>query len=232
MCDDVPVFVERLAEYIEMWAGLQHLNVQIKRFTSGEEVVFAQEDTGDFAAVFMDIALSGMNGMEAVAKIREKNSLVSIVFVTQYEEYLKQIIRIYPCQYIDKPASQEKVFEAMDKIAREHKLSYETYTLKYNRMTANIVLEEILYFTSEKRKIKVLLENGQNYFFYKKLNEVEKTLSCYNHQFFRIHQSYLVNFRLIKEYHPGHIIMHNGDRLPVSRFRRESVKLFKMGLFP
>ena len=89
VCDDILVFVEKMAEYIEMWAGEQHLNVQIKRFASGEDVIFEQEDMGDFAAIFMDIELSGMNGMEAVTKIREKNSLVSIVFVTQYEEYLR-----------------------------------------------------------------------------------------------------------------------------------------------
>ena len=28
VCDDIPVFTEKLAEYIEMWAGDRHLNVQ------------------------------------------------------------------------------------------------------------------------------------------------------------------------------------------------------------
>ncbi|NBJ94737.1 LytR/AlgR family response regulator transcription factor [Parablautia muri] len=230
VCDDILVFVEKMAEYIEMWAGEQHLNVQIKRFASGEDVIFEQEDMGDFAAIFMDIELSGMNGMEAVTKIREKNSLVSIVFVTQYEEYLKQVIRIYPCQYIDKPISKEKVFEAMDRIAREHKSYYEIFTLQYNKITINIALGEVLYFVSEKRKVKVVTENGEKYVFYQKLNEVEDALAYYNCQFLRIHQSYLVNCGKVREYHPRHIIMDNGDRLPISRFRCEQVKLFRMGL--
>lgn len=231
VCDDIPVFVEKVAEYIEMWAGQQHLKVQIKRFTSGEEVLFEQEDIGDFTAIFMDIELNGMDGIEAVTKIREKNSLVSIVFVTQYEQYLKQMIRIYPCQYIAKPVSQQKVFEAMDKVAKEHKIFYEIFTLEYNKTVTNIALGEVLYFVSEKRKIEVLLGDGQRYVFYQKLNQVEEALAYYNHQFFRIHQSYLINCGWVKEYHYGHVIMYNGDRLPISRFRSEKFKLFRMGLF-
>lgn len=232
VCDDILAFVEKLAGYIEMWAGQQHLNVQIKRFASGEEVILDQEDMGDFTAIFMDIELSGMNGMETVKKIREKNSLVSIVFVTQYEEYLKQAIQIYPCQYIDKPISQEKVFKAMDRIAREHKSYYEIFTLKYNKITINIALGEVLYFVSEKRKVRVVTENGKKYVFYQKLKNVEDALAYYNCQFLRIHQSYLVNCGKVKEYHPGYVIMYNGDRLPISRFRCNQVKLFRMGLLP
>lgn len=232
VCDDIPVFVDKLAEYIEMWAGEQHLNVQIKRFTSGEEVLFEQEDMGDLAAVFMDIELGGMDGMETAIKIRKKNPLVSIVFVTQYEQYLRQVVRIYPCQYIDKPVSRREIDEAMDRIAMEQKFFYETFPLKYNRMTANISLGEVLYFVSDKRRVEVLLENGKKYVFYQKLSEVEEVLEEYKHRFCRIHQSYLINGSLVKEYHPGHVVMYNGDILPISRFRRESVKLFRMGMFP
>ncbi|MCI8614496.1 LytR/AlgR family response regulator transcription factor [Parablautia intestinalis] len=232
VCDDIPVFTEKLAEYIEMWAGDRHLNVQIKRFTSGEDVLFEQEDMGDFAAVFMDIELSGMDGMKIVTKIREKNALVSIVFVSQYEQFFRQAIQIYPCQYMDKPVSRQKIYEAMDRIVREQKFFYETFPLNYNRMTVNISLGKVLYFVSEKRKVGVLLENGDKYVFYKKLNEMEEALTEYNHRFCRIHQSYLINGSLVREYHPGYVVMDNGDRLPISRFRREGVKLFRMGMFP
>ncbi len=231
VCDDIPVFVEELAKYIEMWAKVRQIDVRIQKFSSGEDVLFEQEEEGDFAAIFMDIELSGINGMEAAVRIREKNNLVSVVFVSQYEQYFKQAVQIYPSQYVEKPIYRQKIFEVLDQIMKEQKSVYETFTFRYNRAYINITLGEVLYFVSEKRRVRVLMENGEKYVFYERLNEVEREVTGANSFFCRIHQSYLINGRLVKEFHPGYVIMRNNDRLPISRFRRDKVRDFRMSMF-
>jgi len=228
ICDDVPVYVERLSGYIEEWARQRQVALQLGKFASGEEILFEQEYAGDFTAVFMDIELSGMDGMEAAVKIRKRNRFVSIVFVSQYEKYFKQMFRIYPFQYIEKPVSRQKVFEALDRVVREHKLFYESYMFSFNRRNYIIPLWGALYFMSEKRRVRILMENGHEYFTYEKLDEVEKSLVGYNNHFVRIHQSYLVNCRMIEQYDSGHVIMRNGEILPVSRKGKERVMQMHM----
>lgn len=226
VCDDILICVERLAEDIEAWSCLRRLNVQLEKFRNGEELLFAQEAAGDFAAVFIDIEMQGIDGMETAARLRERNRFVSIVFVSQYEQYFKQMFRVYPFQYIEKPVSRQKVYDVLDQIVEEHRISFESFVFKYNRRTFNIALWEVLYFVSERRIIRIRMENGREYVFYEKLDVLEKALTDYNNHFVRIHKSYLVNGRQIEQCLPGYVMMRNGDVLPVSRDRKSAMLEF------
>ena len=230
VCDDLPVFVEKLTEDIESWACRRQVNVQLKKFARGEEVLFDQEAAGDFAAVFMDVELEGINGMETAVKLRERNRLMSIVFVSQYERYFKQMFQVYPCQFIEKPIAREKVYDVLDKIVKEHQIFYESFIFKYKRKTVNITLGGVLYFASERRVIKILMENGREYVFYEKMDALERMLEGYSNRFIRIHQSYLVNGRQIEQFFPSRVMMRNGDVLPISRDKKDKMLLFYMSL--
>lgn len=226
VCDDLPVCVEKLTGAIESWACQRQVNVQLKKFARGEEVLFDQEAAGDFTAVFMDVELEGMDGMETAARLREKNSLLSVVFVSQYEGYFKQMFQVYPCQFIEKPVAQEKVYDVLDKIVREQRVSHESFLFRSNRKTVNISLGEVLYFASEKRIIKIRMKSGREYAFYEKLDQLEQTLEDYSNQFIRIHQSYLINGRQIEQFFHSRVMMRNGDVLPVSRDKKGRLMQF------
>lgn len=228
VCDDIPICVDMLADGIKAWADERQLNVQIEKFASGEEVLCGQEAAGDYAAVFMDIELDGIDGMETAMKLMERNRMVSIVFVSQYEQYFKQMFKIYPFRYIEKPVSRQKVWEVLDQIVEEHRLFYESFFFKYNRRNFHIALGEVFYFVSEKRVIRILMENDKEYVFYEKLDDLERILADYNNRFIRIHQSYLVNGRQIEQYLPGYVVMRNGDVLPVSRDKKGKITAFYM----
>ena len=48
-----------------------------------------------------------------------------------------------------------------------------------------------------------------------------------SYHFFRIHRGYLVNFRYVYRIDTGHVILDNGEKLPLSRHRRkEALQLF------
>ncbi|MDD6492053.1 MAG: LytTR family DNA-binding domain-containing protein [Firmicutes bacterium] len=231
LCDDVSVFVERLAEIVEDWAEKRLIRVKLESFQSGEEMVIAQEQQGDFLIAFIDVELKGMNGVETALKLRESNRMVDIVFVSQYDRYFRQMFAVYPCRFMEKPISVQKVFGMLDQIVEEQKLYHECFSFKHDRITFNIDLGQVLYFASEKRMIRILMENGREHAFYEKMDELEEILNGYNNQFLRIHQSYLVNGRQIEQYHPRHVIMRNGDMLSVSRGRRRAVCKFHMEQF-
>ena len=230
VCDDVPVYVEQLKRYIERWSAVRGVKARLTAFKNGEEVLFDLETEGDFAAVFMDVRLYGMDGMEVAARIREQNPRVSIVFISQYREFFHDMFRVYPFQYIEKPITQQKVYEALDKILDEQRFSYESFSFRYNRKTYNISLCQVLYFVSDRRRIRIIMEDGREMIFYEKLDELEKKLSAYNHHFLRIHQSYLVNERQIEEFSPDQVKMRGGKMLSVSREKRSRVRQFCMGL--
>ena len=224
VCDDIPRYTEDLANIIGSWSDVRGIHVQLKKFVSGEDLLFDLECAGDFAAVFMDIKLSGIDGAETAVRIRRQSSVVSIVFVSGYERCLKQMCRIYPFLYMEKPVSRKRAYEILDQIMEDHKVKYESYIFKYKHSTFNITLGEVLYFASEKRKIMVYLASGREYVFYEKLDTLENALADCSNRFIRIHQSFLVNDRHVEEFHPRYVVMRNGEMLPVSRERRAVIR--------
>jgi len=166
VCDDVPLHMERLAEYIQCWSRNRAVPVQVLKFQSGEEILFEIENSGDFTAVFLDIELNGMNGMETAVKIRGQNRLVSVVFVSQYDIYFKEMFSLYPVQFMEKPVARRKVFFILDQILEEQRYVYESFQFQYKHRAYNINLHEVLYFVSERRRVKILLETGREYCVY------------------------------------------------------------------
>ena len=230
VCDDVPVYVEQLKNYIREWAAERKFPVHLTTFKSGEEVLFDLEMQGDFVAVFMDVRLDGMSGIETAARIRELNLQVSIIFVSQYREHFDEMSRAYPYQYMEKPITGQKVYDALDAVLKVQKDSYESFIFRHKRRTYNISLWQVFYFVSDRRRIQIMMEDGRELFFYEKLDVVEEKLSAYNHHFIRIHQSYLVNERQIDSFFSDQVKIRNGEMLPISRKKRRHVRQFCMEL--
>lgn len=224
VCDDAVFYREALAECIGAWAGLHGVRVQVEKYGSGEEVLLGIEQAGDFAVVFMDIELGGIDGIETAVRIKELSGPVSFVFVTGHEKYFCQMFSVYPIQYVPKPIARQKVFDVLDKIVEDQRIFFENFPVKYNRKTVNIPLGEVFYFESERRRIKSFLERDRQYVFYQSMDMLEEELAFSNHNFVRTHQSYLVNARQIEQFNPKRLKMHNGADVPISRGRREAVE--------
>ncbi len=230
VCDDVSCCVETLASFVMDWAEMRKINVKLEKFKSGEEVLLNLEARGDFAAVFMDIELDGINGMETALKLRKADRLVSIVFVSGHEQYFKKLFQVYPFQFVEKPVAKQKIYEVLDKIAREQTFYNESFYFQYKWATFHINLKQVLYFASEGRIVRILMEDGREHVFYEKLDELEEKLAGCNHRFMRIHKSYLVNERQIEQYRYKNIVMRNGDVLTVSREKRSLIGRHHMNL--
>ena len=100
---------------------------------------------------------------------------------------------------------------------------FEVEPLRFIKVLYKIMLKDVLYFESSGRliKIKGKDENGK---FYGKLNMLEKKLENGKISFLRIHQSYLVNYRFIKEISFYKVVLYNGMELQISEDRQKSVR--------
>lgn len=92
--------------------------------------------------------------------------------------------------------------------------------LKTKKGNDSIILTNIRYVMSDKRKIVFYLENYESSYYYK-LDEVEELLGK---SFLRCHQSYIVNMNKIKLFVEGGLLMDNDEFVPVSRKRYYSAK--------
>lgn len=229
VCDDILFHAEKLAGYIADWAVERGMIVQIMKFQSGEEVLFEIENSGDFTAVFLDIKLTGIDGVETATRIREQNRFANIVFVSQYDNYYGKMFQDgYPVLFLNKPLDRKAVFQRMDWVMEQQRYIFESFQFQYNHYTYTINLREVMYFVSERRLVRIVLETGKEYRVYGKLDDIEGTLRRYKSPFVRIHQSYLVNGLQIEKCHCGMVMLRNNALLPVSRGRKADLMRFHM----
>lgn len=78
-------------------------------------------------------------------------------------------------------------------------------------------LSDILYFSSEGRRIH-LVSSANSDIFYHKLDDVEKLLQNKNYRFIRIHKSYLVNTKYVAGYDRKNLHLITGESLSISNY--------------
>ena len=170
-----------------------------------------------------------------------------VVFVTAYHEYALRAFKYSAVDYILKPINPEELKQAIAKInpgsvtQSKEQLENLMENLHSKGEVMNkialpsmeglqfINLDDIVYCESQDNYTKFFLVDGQRIIVSKTIKHFEELLNP--NQFFRVHRSNIVNLKYIEKYvkgEVGYIVMKQGERIPVSRRRKESfLQLFQ-----
>ncbi|MBO4456533.1 MAG: response regulator transcription factor [Butyrivibrio sp.] len=180
-----------------------------------------------YSIIFMDIEMKELDGITTARMIRTIDRDSLIIYVSSYESYLKELFEVEPFRFLSKPID-EKIFkkyfsQALSKIDKAE--GYFQYT--YNRKVKKTSINNIVYFESKNRVITIHFNDGTSDIFYGKLNDIQKELECSRHCFFRIHQSYLVNYKYVcRMNYSSMTITYDGKEfcLKISENRQKEVR--------
>ena len=124
-----------------------------------------------------------------------------------YDDYDKEDLRNVLDQYLKLNKEKKEFFKFKNKIGYQ-----------------KIDVQDIYYFESENKIVKIHCTNNIIKF-YGKLNDVEQKL---NDSFIRIHSSILVNSVYIAQFKYNEVKMINGELLPISQSRRQYIRKKQM----
>lgn len=96
--DDEPLMIEA---FKRLSSGIENLKLE-GAFESAEEAIEFSENHS-FEIAFLDIELPEMNGIECAKALREKMPGILIVFISAYDDYLRESNQIGGDDYIVKP---------------------------------------------------------------------------------------------------------------------------------
>lgn len=65
---------------------------------------------------FLDIEMPGLSGVQLAKKLKETNPSINIIFVTAYDNYGLEAMRLHASGYVSKPVSDEKVKKEVDNL--------------------------------------------------------------------------------------------------------------------
>ena len=220
VCDDE----KNIRSYLTSLIREQNTDCEIIEYASADEYLLSGMEHD---LLFLDIELkgsvSGMDGMDVARQIRSMEQIKQpvIVFVTGYEKYVYDAFDVDAFQYLVKPVNEQKFAEvfsrAQDKILSEAEQKKKTLLIHYPGANKAIPLDHIYYMESQKHKIVLYTKDGKLEY-YAKIGELEEELQ---EHFCRIHKGYLVNLSYVDEYSRTEIILTNGDKLPLSKYKYE-----------
>ena len=111
VCDDEERIVSEVKNIIEEWDS----SIEVVCFSSGEKLV---ENYEGYEAVFLDIDMKGMNGIETGKAIRRLDKDTKIVYLTAYRDYVAGAFGVHAFQYLLKPVNKKAVTGVLEEIFR------------------------------------------------------------------------------------------------------------------
>jgi len=186
------------------------------------------------ALIFLDINLLDGTAFEFIEQTENLN--FKVIFITAYEEYALQALKIGAVDYLLKPVDIQELQIAVQKVVElpiavqkeQIKKTKQVWKNEGNKLILSlqdsfqvIDLNELLFCESDKGYTTFYCSNNKKYMVSKTLKEFEERLSKAN--FTRPHQSFMVNLKFIDRYEKSGVIhLKNGKKIPVSSRKKES----------
>ncbi len=196
--------------------------------------------------VFLDIQMPGKSGFDMLMQIPNIN--FGVIFTTAYQEFAIKAFRYSAIDYLLKPIDPDNLVEAIVKFSNMHtKIESGQLDIMQQALGQNIQnpylrsantgqrlalpsaeglhlvhLTDIIQCESLGSYTKFHLTNGSKIVVSKVLKEYEDILDGF--QFFRVHQSHIVNLDHIKRYikgDGGQLCMTDNSEIEVSRRRKD-----------
>ncbi len=222
-CDDDVALAALLQSYAEAWGLAANRTMECSTYRTSEEFLLAWTSSTKFDAIFLDIEMGTLSGLELARVIRSINNDVSIVFVTGHSEYALEGYSVDATHFLLKPVARETFFECLNKIEARMRLDMKsTFLIEKGGKTIKLHYDELLYFESLAHILKAHTTRGAIEY-RAKISDIEQRLTQQD-GFVRIHRSFLVNINHVRIIDKTELIMENDDRLPIGRSYAREVR--------
>ena len=223
ICDDE----KNIRELIGNKVAKQYPEAEIVFFSSGEELLLSDKHID---ILFLDIQMSGKNGMETARELRKKDKSVILIFVTAVEEYVFQAFDVGAFHYIVKPIDDIRFTDILSRAVAQWcsqdigvKESEANYVMVNNGgVHTKVMIEDIIYAEVFNRKV-VIHKLNDKIEYYGKMSDLEAVAGD---SFFRPHRAYLINFKYVEKYDATTIYLEKGTALMAKQKYPEFVKKY------
>lgn len=222
ICDDDIETTGRIDSALCSIAKKNFVPAEMEVFWDGKHLVNAVEGGTRFDIIFLDIEMGEVDGITTARKIREVDKNALIIYVTSHENYMQETFSVRPFRFLVKPVDENQMSDCFVAAYEEVSSADNYFRYSYQRLSHKILIHNILYFESKKRKVYIVTEK-EIFELYGKLNDIEKSLKASKASFLRIHQSFLINYKHIDGLAYDFVIMDNGKRISISEDRRRLI---------
>ncbi len=143
--------------------------VEIKgKFTQPLAVLeFLETNTID--AVFLDIEMPDLDGIELANRITDLQKQVAIVFVTAYNQYAVEAFRLNALDYLMKPVTDDRLHETLNRIVIEKQIRIQPTPVQihcFGKFKVNVGTAEVKFRTEKAQELLAyLIDHGGDFIY-------------------------------------------------------------------
>ena len=220
ICEDELHYRVNIKDMLGDILSTYSINYKIYEFSSGEELL--SNYPKDLDILIMDIQMKIINGMDTARKIREFDQNLEIIFMTSFSEFMQEGYEGKAYRYILKPISERKISRNILPCINEIMKKKNNYlTINVKNYVDRIKIDSIVYIETDRPNI-LIYTNDNKYTTKMSISKIDKILR--EHGFFRCHNSYIVNLKLVESMNSNTLKI--GEKyIPISKYRVKELKL-------
>lgn len=212
--DDEKIQTELLQKYVKSWADNKNITVVTEIFYNADSFEFTWSMNKKYNILLLDIQMYGQNGIELAKKIRLKDDMINIIFVTGLTDYIADGYDVSAINYLVKPIKEDKLHECLNKACLKIPKEEKAIIINEDGQAYKIKVSDIVFIEAFAHSIEINTFN-EKYTTRKNISIMEKELD--SNMFIRCHRSYIVGLRYIKKIGNVQLETDNGKAIPISR---------------
>jgi DNA-binding LytR/AlgR family response regulator len=202
---------------------------RVESAASAEEALVALGDGDTIDAVFLDVRMPGLGGLELARVLRRFERSPAIVFVSAFDDAAVGAFEVAAVDYLVKPVSRRRLDEAIERVAQRGARAEpaapapDEETLAVDALRGGgmrlLPRSAILYLQAHGDYVRVASTEGR-FLVRARLSDLEERWA--GHGFARVHRGFVVNLRRAVEVRPrlngtAVLVMVDGAEVPIAR---------------
>ncbi len=212
--EDEESYISVLKDYLERYKQESGEQIEVTVYHDGDEI--AAFYRAQFDIILMDIEMKFIDGMTAAEEIREVDSSVFIIFITNTPQYAIRGYEVGALDYILKPVSYFIFYQKLTRAVVKLKKRREQWiTIAVKGGVMRVALSDIYYIESEGHNLIYHMKDGPAVSS-ATLKSVEPVMEKMS--FVKINKCYLVNLEHVDGVKDKYAVVR-GENLLISRSR-------------
>lgn len=145
VCDDDMRFTAELEEMVRREAADAGISVETEAYSDGDTLVADIEKSYRYDLIFLDIEMERVNGINAARQIRRIDRSALLIYVSGYEQYLKELFEVEPFRFLSKPVDVEKFRKYFCDACARIGETEAYYSFSFNKEIRKVAVRDVVY---------------------------------------------------------------------------------------
>lgn len=220
VCDDEPTILDKIYNSVQTEFQYRGINAECLKISESAELMDIFRNV-KIDAVFLDIDMPHISGMEIARMIKMQKLDTTIIFVTCHDMLVYDTFQYSPFAFIRKSHFDIEISGVIDRIIEHWENDKSYLIIKKGQQLVRIKTSNVIYIESEGNYVNIYSSCG--------CEKYRDTLTSIEEQdcgisLIRVHKGFIANINRIERITGDCLIMSNGGTVPIGRNYEKNVK--------